>query len=148
MVTAGPRIPSKEEEINYLAGPTPRSNVVKDLVVSLASIPEAHETLPAEMSTTSAEHPLEIGTCNGLILVRYNDIRQPFWRQSMSKMSDYYMSGGVRGKLMCLQAETENKVSDLIETTAASKNCPRSPQGTIETAHDECKILCKCRNSS
>jgi hypothetical protein len=141
MATGGDNVKSNEGEINFLAGPTPRSNVAKDIVVSLASIPEAHETHTAEMSSTPAEHPLEIGKCNDLILVRYKDIRQPFWRHSMSKMSEYFMSGGVKGKLMCLQAETANKTLAPIETPDLSRKCPHAPQGIVETGRDESKIL-------
>jgi hypothetical protein len=142
--TTGEKPLSKDGEINYLAGPTPRSNVAKDMVSSLASIPEAHET--GMSGTMSAEHPLEAGTCDGLVLVRYKDTRQPFWRQSMTKMSDYYMAGGVKGKLMRLQlqAQSANKVSAPIENPVAPIDCPQASQGTIETARDvsdESKLL-------
>jgi hypothetical protein len=138
MVTAGERSPSNEGEINFLAGPTPRSNVAKDIFISLASIPEAHET---QMPSASAENSLEVGACNGLVLVRYKDIRQPFWRQSMSKTSEYFMSGGVRGKLMHLQTETAETAPALVEINDASRNFPHPLQGTIGTARDENEML-------
>jgi hypothetical protein len=114
-------------EINYFSVGRSARNV------RLASVPEAYETQAANRSDTApAQEPLEVGTCNGLVLLRCTDIRQPFWRQSMSKMSEYFKIGGVRGMLLHLQPESAN--SDSLPVNFPG---PRAPQGLIKTERNE-----------